>query len=111
MANMRVGESGKRLRLATSQDMSSNTSLSFDFTKGDESTATVTPTLESGAITMIIDGVSTAISANESVYYDMTTTELSSGSDGEWTVDFTYTNTGSTPDDVWKAAATFTVDP
>lgn len=110
MANMRVGESGKRLRFATSFDMSSNTALSMEFTKGDGSTATVTPTLETSAVTMSIDGVSTSVLANESVYYDMTTTDLATGTEGTWTVDLTYTNTGATPDDIFKAKATFEVD-
>ncbi len=111
MANMRVGESGKRLRFATSFNMSSNTALAFAFIKGNGDTASVTATLETGAITMDLDGVSTAISANESCYFDMTTTELSSGSDGEWTVDLTYTDTAPTPDDIFFAKTIFTVDP
>jgi hypothetical protein len=111
MANMRVGESGKRLRFATSFNMSSGTSFNFDFIKGDESASSVTPTLETGSVTMDLDGVSTIVAANESVFYDMLTTDLSANSDGEWSVDLTYTNTGPTPDDIFKAKTTFTVDP
>ena len=111
MANMRVGESGKRLRIATSFDMSSNTDLSIDFIKGDGSTSTVTATLETGAITMIIDGTSTLVAANESVYSDMWVTDLPPGTDGTWTAKFTYTNTGSIPDDIFIEDTQFTVDP
>ncbi len=109
MANMRVGESGKRLRLATSFNMASNTALSMTFTRPGSTDLTVTPTLETGAVTMSIDGVSTEVSANESVYYDFDTGELDVS--GPWPLEFTYTNTGATPDDIFKAAATFTVDP
>lgn len=113
MAFVRVGEAGKRLRIATSFNMSSNTSLSLDFTKGDTSTQTVTPTLETSSVTMLLDGVSTLVAANESVYYDFEPGDISSGTDGEWEAEFTYTNTGASPDDVFKNLTTleFTVDP
>ncbi len=113
MAFVRVGEAGKRLRIATSFNMSSFTALSLVFTKGDTSTQTVTPTLETGSVTMILDGTSTIVAANESVFYDFEPGDISSGTDGEWDAEFIYTNTGASPDDIFKNLTTleFTVDP
>lgn len=113
MALVRVGESGKRYRLGTSFDMSSNTLLGIVFTKGDQTTLSVTATLETSPVTLVVGGVSSTAAANESVFYDFEPTDLSFGTDGEWDVEFTYTNTGASPDDVFKnlSPITFTVDP
>lgn len=113
MALVRVGESGKRYRLGTSFDMSSNTSLGIVFTRGDTTTLSVTAILETSPVNLVVDGASSTAAANESVFYDFEPTDLASGTDGEWDVEFTYINTGPTPDDVFKnlSPVTFTVDP
>ena len=75
--NMRVGESGKRVRFATAFDMSANTALAFAFLKGDGSTQTVVATLEAGAIVMDLDGTATNVAGGESCFYDMEPGDLS----------------------------------
>lgn len=95
---LRVGEAGKRHRIATSFDMSSNTSLGLVYTKPDETTLSVTPTL--GTTSATIDGQSAA--ANTWVFYDFVPGDIATGEDGTWTVELTYTNTSATPDDIFK---------
>ncbi len=96
-AVIRVGEAGKRHRISTSFDMSSNTALALVYTKPDGiATLSVTPTLETGAVT--IGGLLAA--ANTSVFYDFQPGEIDI--DGTWTAEFTYTNTSPTPDDIFK---------
>lgn len=106
---LRVGESGKRHRMSFSFDMSSNTSLALVYTKPDESTLSVTPTLGTSSAT--IDGESVA--ANTWAYYDFEPGDIASGEDGTWTAQFTYTNTASSPNDVFKnlIPITLTVSP
>ena len=96
-AVIRVGEAGKRHRISTSFDMSSNTSLALVYTKPDGiATLSVTPTL--GTTLETIGGLSAA--ANTWVFYDFAPGEVDV--DGTWTAEFTYTNTTPTPDDIFK---------
>lgn len=108
---LRVGEAGKRHRMAFSFDMSSNTSLGLVYTKSDgaETQLSVTPTLGTSSTT--IDGQSAA--ANTWAYYDFVPGDIVTGDDGDWIAEFTYTNTASTPDDIFKnlIPITLTVSP
>lgn len=94
---IRVGESGKRHRINCQFDMSSQTSIGFVYTKpvsGD--LLTVAGVLGTTAET--IDGAS--VLANYWCYYDFDTTDLDEA--GSWTLELTYNNTGSTPNDIFK---------
>lgn len=94
---IRVGESGKRHRINTQFDMSSNTSLGLVYTNPVDGTLlSVTATL--GTTTQTIDGVSVA--ANFWLFYDFSAGELPDP--GKWDVQVTYTNTAPTPDDIFK---------
>ena len=94
---LRVGETGKRIRVATGFDMSNNTSLAMLFTKPSGATLSVTATLGTTNETFS-DG--TAVLANEFMFYDTDTGDIDES--GTWQVDVTYTNTAATPDDVFK---------
>ena len=106
---IRVGEAGVRHLMAMSFDMSSNTSLALVYTKADQTTLSVTPTL--GGTSQSINSLTVA--ANEWVYYDFVPGDIASGEDGTWTAEFIYTNTGPTPDDIYKnrIPITFVVSP
>jgi hypothetical protein len=94
---IRVGESGKRHRINCKFDMSSNTSIGFVYTKPvTGSTLTVSGVLGTTAET--IDGVAAA--ANTWAYYDFVPGDVDEA--GAWDLQITYTNTASTPDDVFK---------
>lgn len=95
-AVIRVGEAGKRHRISTSFDMSSNTSLALVYTKPDDTELSVAPTL--GTSPETIGGLTAA--ANTWVFYDFVPGELDIA--GTWTAEFTYTNTAPTPDDIFK---------
>lgn len=94
---IRVGESGKQHRISVQFDMTNNTSIGFVYTNP------VTGTLLSVAATLgttieTIDGVSVA--ANFWAFYAFDVTDLIDA--GSWDVQVTYTNTASTPDDIFK---------
>lgn len=109
--SLRVGETGKIFRVAASFDMSSNTELTLTFTLPDDTT--VTKTKGGGEVVLgtsnITDADLGALLANEYVEYDIESGFLSQA--GSWQVNLTYTNTASTPDDIFiGSCATFTVD-
>jgi len=89
----------------TNFDMSANTSLVIKAVppSGEQSQKTWTAVLEAGPLTSITleDGTSVAsVAANESMYYDLAaTTDLDER--GTWTLVGVYTNTASTPDDIF----------
>lgn len=91
---IRIGESNKRHQIACSFDMSAGTAFSLVYTRGDGSTLSVTPTLGTSSTT--IDGLTAA--ANTFVFYDFDVGDLATGTDGDWTADFTFTDTATTPD-------------
>lgn len=98
---LRVGESGKVIRVAASFDMSSNTELSLTFTKPDGTTSTKTKgasqvTLGTGAVT---DPDLGSLSANEYVEYEVEAGFIDQS--GSWSVYLTYTNATPDPDDVY----------
>lgn len=91
---IRIGESNKRHQIACSFDMSAGTAFSLVYSRGDGSTLSVTPTLGTSQAT--IDGLTAA--ANTWIYYDFEPGDLGVGEDGDWTADFTFTDTATTPD-------------
>jgi hypothetical protein len=101
-------ESGKILRVASGFDMSSNTELTLTFTLPD---ATTTTKLTADGVALgagVTDPDLGVLAANEYVEYDVEAGFLSQA--GIWSVSLTYTNTASTPDDVFIGdCATFTV--
>lgn len=107
---LKLGETGKILRVAAGFDMSSNTELTLTFDLPDETTVTKTKT--GGEVVLGTGNVTDAdlgeLTANEYVEYDIEAGFLSQA--GEWKVKLTYTNTAPTPDDVFIGdCVTFTV--
>lgn len=100
---IRVGETGKRIYLITSFDMSSNTGLTIYAVppSGESNQKTWTASLNSTSLANITleDGTAvSSVSANQSMYYDLAaTTDLDEA--GTWTLVGVYENTGATPDD------------
>ena len=104
-----VGETGKTFRANAGFDMSSNTALALIFT--DPSGTSTTKTSASDSVTLgttsITDDDLGALTANEWVYWE---TDTLFSTAGQWKVQVKYTNTASTPDDVFYGnIATFTV--
>jgi len=106
---LKVGETGKIIRVAAGFDMTSNTELTLTFTLPDDTTTLkVKPDVVLGAIN-ITDSDLGSLLANEYVEYDVEAGFLSQA--GTWSVSLTYTNTGTDPDDNYIGeCATFTVD-
>ena len=109
--SLKTGEVGKIFRVAAGFDLSSNTDLTLNFTLPDDTTTTKTK--GGGEVTLgtsnVTDSDLGALLANEYVEYDIESGFLSQA--GEWKVNLTYTNTASTPDDIYiGSCATFTVD-
>lgn len=106
---LKVGETGKIIRVNAAYDMSSNTEITLTFTKpgGTE----VTKTLGAGELSLgagVTDADLGALTANEYVEYDIESGFLDTA--GTWSVYITYTNTGATPDDNFIGdEVTFTV--
>lgn len=107
---LKVGESGqnKILRVASGFDMSSYTELTLDFVLPDGTTAQKTTadgvTLGAG----VTDADLGVLAANEYVEYPIEALFLTQA--GTWSVSLTYTNTATTPDDVFIGTCTeFTV--
>lgn len=104
-------ESNKLYYLATSFDMSSNTDITFTFTK--PSGATVTKTLTGGEITLgtintTLPAPVGAVLANEYAYYTVEAGFLDEA--GDWCAYCTYSDTGTTPVTSFDGDAdTFTV--
>ena len=104
---LKVGETGKIFRVSTEDtdgtgyDMSSYTELSIKFNKPDGTS--VTKTYSGGEVTLGTGAVTDAdlgdLAANEYVEYDIEAGFLDQA--GAWTGCLTYTNTASTPDDVY----------
>lgn len=103
----RKGETGKRIIIITSFDMSSNTSLQIKAVppSGTGNTKTWTATLGSGALSNITleDGTTvSSVDANNWMYYDLSaTTDLDEV--GTWTLVGIYNNTGASPADIYKS--------
>jgi len=108
---IKVAESNKAFRYATSFDMSSSTSLSLKFT--DKNGTVTTIDSSGGRVTApaspVTDADLGALSASEYMEFDTLATDFTVS--GSWTVCGTYTNTATTPDSVYIGdTATFTVD-
>ena len=108
---LKIGETGKIIRVAASFDMSSNTELTLTFTLPDA--IIVTKTKTGGEIVLGVSPVTDpdlgSLLANEYVEYDIETDFLSQA--GTWKVYLTYTDTAPTPNDSFIGdCATFTVD-
>ena len=108
---IKVGESNKTFRYATSFDMSSSTSLSLKFT--DKNGAVTTIDSSGGRVTAPAVGVTDAdlgaLSASEYMEFETLATDFTVA--GSWTVCGTYNNTSTTPDSIYIGdTATFTVD-
>jgi len=98
---LKVGESGanKILRVASGFDMTSNTELTLDFVLPDDTTAqklTADGVVLGAGVTDPDLGV---LAANEYVDYPIEAGFLTQS--GGWEVKLTYTNTASTPDDIF----------
>lgn len=109
MGQLYKNDTGKTFRVNAGFDMSSYTELSLVFQKPDGTTVTKTTadgvTLGTTAVT---DDDLGALTANEWVYYDLEADFLNQS--GRWCVYMKYTNTASTPDDIFNGApAKFTV--
>jgi len=108
---LRVGESGKIIRVAAGFDMSSFTELTLLFTKPSAATSSKTQTggeVSLGSVAVTDDDLG-ELAANEYVEYDIEAGFLDEA--GDWTVYLTYTNTTPNPDDVFiGATASFTVE-
>lgn len=98
---IRVGESGKPIRLWTKFDMSSYTSLTMVFTDPDGNTFTRTdgssPPVSLGS--KIVDEDLGVINANEYMEYQCLASDFDQ--EGTWSVQGTYKNTGPNPDDIF----------
>lgn len=107
---LKVGETGKTIRVASGFDMSSNTELTLTFYLPDDSATVVTKTTADG-VTLgagVTDETLGALNANEYVDYEVESGLLTVA--GTWKVTLTYTNTSATPDDVFIGdCASFTV--
>lgn len=108
--SLKVGETGKILRVAAGFDMSSNTELTLTFTLPDDTTVTKTKT--GGEVVLGTSNVTDPdlgdLLANEYVEYEVEVGFLSQA--GTWKVNLTYTNATPTPDDTYIGeCATFTV--
>lgn len=106
MAEIRVGDSGRQYQAGITGedgspfDLSSQTSLSLVFTKESGNTLTVTPSI--GSTTETIDGEEFV--ANTWIFYDFNPGEVDES--GNWSVNFTYTNTTLNPDDIFQNLST-----
>ena len=104
---IRVGETGKRIYVITSFDMSSNTSLEIYAVppSGTDNQKTWTASLETSALNNITleDGTTvTTVDADQAMYYDLAaTTDIDEA--GDWTLVGVYTDTGQTPTDLFKS--------
>lgn len=109
---MRVGESGKTIRLKLGYDANANTELTITFTLPDNSTVTKTKTggeVTLGTVTVTDDDLG-VLAANEYVEYETEVGFLSQS--GTWCAYVTYDNTNATPADKFISDPdTFTVDP
>lgn len=105
--SLTVGEVGKIIRIATGFDLSSFTELTVVFTKPDLTTSTKTQT--GGEITLgtgnVTDADLGALLANQYVEYVIEVGFLDQAGDSAdtnpWKQYLTYTNTVSTPDDIF----------
>lgn len=98
MATIRDGETGKRIVVVTSFDMSSNTSLEM-YLK-DPSGNVSGPFTATLGTTTTTDENGASVAANEWAYYDLAAaTDIDEP--GEWGVQLVYTNTGATPTDTF----------
>lgn len=103
----RRGETGKRIIIITSFDMSSNTSLQIKAVppSGTANTKTWTATLGSGALSNVVleDGTTVSnVNANAWLYYDLAaTTDIDEV--GTWTLVGIYNNTNASPADIYKS--------
>ena len=109
---LKLGETGKPIRVAASFDMSSNTELTLTFIKPDDTIVIKTKT--GGEVVLGTSNVTDTdlgnLLANEYVEYDVEAGFLDqAGTD--WKVYLTYTDTVPTPDDIFIGdCGTFPVD-
>lgn len=109
--SIKVAESNKAFRYATSYDMSSYTGLQLDFISPSGVTSTLTD-LTTPAITApasaITDPDLGSLAASE--YMEFKTTATTFTEAGTWKVCGTYTNTATTPDSIFIGdQVTFTI--
>lgn len=104
MKVMKIGETGVTFRANADFDMSSYTELTLVFIKPNNTTVTKT-TADGVALggVNVTDADLGALTANEYVTYE---TEDIFDTAGTWRVYVKYTNTGSTPDDVFIGTTT-----
>lgn len=96
-------EVGILLRVGTSFNMSSNTSLAMKIKQPDGTILAKTPTLETNLVSTTLGD----FAANESIRYTFVTDDLDQT--GEYEVEVTYNDTGGGPDIFISDTATFTV--
>jgi len=104
-----IGETGKTFRGNAGFDMSSNTALALVFTNPNGTSTTKTKAADSVTLgtSNVTDGDLGALIANEYVEWE---TDTLFDTAGKWKVQVKYTNTASTPDDVYYGdIATFNV--
>ena len=101
----RIHETGKRIAIITSFDMSANTSLAIKAKAPSGAVKTWTATLGAGVLTNIEteDGSTiTTVAANQWMYYDLaSTSDLDEV--GDWTLTGLYHNTSASPADYFIA--------
>ena len=101
---LRVGETGKTFRANAGFDMSSNTNLTLTFTNPNGTV--ITKTKAASQVTLgtssITDADLGALVANKYAEYEIEDGFLAVA--GKWSGYLTYTNTASTPDDVFIGA-------
>lgn len=97
---LRVGETGKVIRVSTGFDMSVNTDISLTFAT--PTASTVIKTLLAGEITLGVVDITDPDLGNllANTYVDYTT-ETGFLIEGEYCVYLTYTNTATTPDSIF----------
>jgi hypothetical protein len=106
--SLKVGETGKVLRVAAGFDMSSNTELTLTFHLPDGTTETKTTADGVALGPGVTDPILGALVAAEYVEYSVEPLLLSQA--GSWNVTLTYENTTSTPTDLYIGnCASFTV--
>ncbi len=106
--SLKVGETGKIIRVAAGFDMSSNTELTLTFYKPDATTITKVKADGVALGAGVTDDTLGVLAANEYVEYAVDWGLIDQA--GAWNLTLTYTNTTPTPDDIFiGACASFTV--
>lgn len=108
--SLKVGESGKIIRVAAAYDMSANTDITLSL---ENPAGTITTrTKSAGQITLgagVIDPVLGNLAANTYIEYKTLATDFTVV--GSWKLSLTFTNTGTTPQTIYIGdVATFAVN-